>query len=356
MVHIALGLVREERIQPLSVAGRAQGGDGQHVGFATHKEAAAMHTGHFAHLHLNRTDFGQCPAIGTHAVVQNAPTHGFLDNRIEDILHIFGCHFAAFHAGLQRFHHLSGHNSQTFLAVAPVVAGDDDFTNLVGRQFFDQCGGLFLGQEDRIAGELLFADLFLHLLDGLDDGLHGLVGQFQRFQHHIFGQLVGSRFHHQNVVLGPGDLQGQGTVLHFRIGGVDDELAVHVADRGRTHRSTPGNVADGDGCRSRDDSQGIEKMFGVRAERVQNQLYVVAETLGKEGAQGTIHQAAEQNALFAGAAFAPEEAAGDAAHRVHLLFKVHREWEEVDARSHILGHGGGRHNHRIATAHSDRTA
>ncbi len=67
--------------------------------------------------------------------------------------------------------------------------------------------------------------------------------------------------------------------------------------------------------------------------------HIVAEVVGEQGADGAVDDAAGQDALLAGTALAAVEAAGDAAHGVQLLLKVHAQGEEVDA---VAGTGGRR--------------
>ena len=81
--------------------------------------------------------------------------------------------------------------------------------------------------------------------------------------------------------------------------------------------------------------------------------HVVAEVIGEQGTDGAVDDAGGQDALLAGAALAAVEAAGDAAHGVHLLLKVHAQGEEVDTVPGTGG-GGGTHQHAgVAVAHHD---
>ena len=66
--------------------------------------------------------------------------------------------------------------------------------------------------------------------------------------------------------------------------------------------------------------------------------HVVAEVVGEQGADGPVNDAAGEDALLAGAALPAVEAAGNAAHGIQLLLKVHAQGEEVDA---VPGTGRG---------------
>ena len=81
--------------------------------------------------------------------------------------------------------------------------------------------------------------------------------------------------------------------------------------------------------------------------------HIVAEVVGEQGADGAVDDAAGQDALLPGTALAAVEAAGDAAHGVHLLLKVHAQGEEVDTVTGT-GRGGDAAQHAgIAVAHHD---
>ena len=81
--------------------------------------------------------------------------------------------------------------------------------------------------------------------------------------------------------------------------------------------------------------------------------HVIAEVIGEQGADGAVDDAAGEDALLAGAALAAVEAAGDAAHRVHLLLKIHAQGEEVDAVAGTGGGGGTAEHAGVAVAHHD---
>ena len=82
-----------------------------------------------------------------------------------------------------------------------------------------------------------------------------------------------------------------------------------------------------------------------------NDLDVVVVGLGKERPQRAVDEPRGQDGRFAGAAFAPEKAAGDAAGSVQAFFKVHGQREKVDPFSRRFRGGGGAEHHRVAEAH-----
>ena len=60
-----------------------------------------------------------------------------------------------------------------------------------------------------------FADLTRHLLLQIDQRLDGFVTEFKRFDHHIFADLTGAAFDHQESFAGAGQTQVEVGVLEF---------------------------------------------------------------------------------------------------------------------------------------------
>ena len=167
------------------------------------------------------------------------------------------------------------------------------------------------------------------------------VGDVERVEDLGLGDLVGARLDHQDRLLGAGDDQVEvraalgvavtaasgGQVL---LAGVDDEVAVDLADAHRADGRRERDVGDhhrGRGAVHREDVVGVDV---VDRERDRHQLRVVAPVLGEQRAQRAVDHARGQRRLLARAALALEERAGDLPGRVHALLDVHRQREEVD--------------------------
>ena len=96
---------------------------------------------------------------------------------------------------------------------------------------------------------------------------------------------------------------------------------------------------------------GLENTIAVD----QDQVYgvIVSTKEGNDYGMRQVDDAAGQDALFPGTALAAVEAAGDAAHGVQLLLKVHAQGEEVDTVTGT-GRGSDAAQHAgIAVAHHD---
>src|SRR3954469_10694113 len=95
-------------------------------------------------------------------------------------------------------------------------------------------------------------------------------------------------------------------------------------------------------------------MVVIHRHRDGDQLGLAVPALGEERAQRTVDHPRGEGGLLAGAALAPEEAAGDLARGVHALLDVHRKREEVHVAD-VAGRGGGE-NLGLAGGDYDRSA
>jgi len=164
-------------------------------------------------------------------------------------------------------------------------------------------------------------------LDGVEDGL--------------FFYFFGSRFDHYDRVGGGNDHQAEQAFAHLFIGGVDDELPVKQADADCPDWAVKGNVAEGQRGRCAVDGKDVRVVFGVGGEDERNDLGFTAESFGEQRTDGAIDLAAGEGFAVTHAAFALDEAAGDAATGVSVFAVVDGEREEGDANAGF-GVGAGR--------------
>jgi len=97
-------------------------------------------------------------------------------------------------------------------------------------------------------------------------------------------------------------------------------------------------------------------VFQVARQASDDNLHVVAQVFGEQGAKGTVNQAADENCAIGGAALAAKVRARDFARRVKALFVIHAEREKVNARSRLVGHRRRAQQKRIARSYGDGTA
>ena len=85
--------------------------------------------------------------------------------------------------------------------------------------------------------------------------------------------------------------------------------------------------------------------FGVERQHGADNLNLVIEKFGKQGADGAVDEPAGEDFLFRGAPFAAEERAGDFSGGVEFFLKVHRQGEKRGVRHRIPAGGDvGHHN------------
>ena len=185
----------------------------------------------------------------------------------------------------------------------------------------------------------------LRLADGVNDGvdeLHDLdvrlMGQLDALHEDVFLDFVGLRLDHDDLLVGRRDgheaLAGVALILR----GVDDILAVQIADIGGRGRAVPGNVGIGDDERRADGGDDLNGVIVVLREDGVGQNDVVAQFFVEQGAHRAVDQTGDQHAAVGGLALAAVERAGDAADGVHTLFDLDGQREIVDAG---LGQGRG---------------
>ena len=185
----------------------------------------------------------------------------------------------------------------------------------------------------------------LRLADGVNDGvdeLHDLdvrlMGQLDALHEDVFLDLVGLRLDHDDLLVGRRDghkaLAGVALILR----GVDDILAIQIADIGGRGRAVPGNVGIGDDERRADGGDDLNGVIVVLREDGVGQNDVVAQLFVEQGAHRAVDEAGDQHAAVGGLALAAVERAGDTADSIHTLFDLDGQREIVDAS---LGQGRG---------------
>ena len=202
--------------------------------------------------------------------------------------------------------------------------------------------------------ELGLPDLGHKFFDEADDFGVGLLGAADGLEDDLLGDLVGAGLHHDDGIAGAADDHTQGAVVALLVGGVDDVLAVAVGDAAGADRAFEGYLRDGQcrGCAHH--RQDFRRVLLVGGEDCQGDLHVVVQALGEQGADGTVGEPGSEDALLPGAAFATEEAAGDAPGGVEPFFVVHGQGQKV----YVLGaravrHDGGCQHDGLAVADSN---
>ncbi len=333
VVHVALGLFRSQRVQPLYLARGAQGGNAHRLSLTPGKEPRSVRPGQEPCESPDVADLVGLAAIGPLTFFQDQSPGFGLEHVTEYLLDILGIDRLILGKGAQDLvfqgirRHISlflAHRLDDQLGHPVADAVDDPF--LV--PFFD--GG------DGVVGVLGFADLGSHLLLKGNQRLHRLVPHLERLDDDFFLDLLGARLHHQDGVFGAGHAQIQAALLQLVGRGVDDELVLEQADAAGGDRSLKGDIRDGQGRRCADDGRDIQIVLAIGRQGGDDDLNVIAIVLGKERSQGTVDQAHGEDSCFAGAPFPAEKAARDASCGVQPFFKVHGQGEKVNPLARLL--------------------
>ena len=192
------------------------------------------------------------------------------------------------------------------------------------------------------------ADLGDDLVDEVDLLLDLLVGLHDAGVHDLVGDLVGPGLDHDHLLPGGGHGHVHAAGLALLLVRVEDDLAVAVAHLQAADGAGEGDLRVAHAGGGADHGGHLGGAVVVHAHNGAGDAHVVAEVAGEQGAHGPVDQAAGQHGGQRGAALPAHEGAGDAAHRVQLLLKVHGQGEEVHPVPGAGGHGDGHQDGGVA--------
>ncbi|KAF5037282.1 hypothetical protein DSECCO2_566200 [anaerobic digester metagenome] len=200
----------------------------------------------------------------------------------------------------------------------------------------------------RHEGDLRLAGLLAQLLLEVDQRQHGLVPPLQGVGQHVLGHELPAALDHDHGVAGGGEGQVEGAFgLDHGHGGVEDELAVHVAHAAAGDGAFEGDLGDVQRGRGGGQGQHVGLHLAVGRKHGGDDLHLVAEAFGEKRPAGAVDQAAHEHFALGGAAdFAAEVGARDAPGGVGHFLVVHGEGE----KAFLLGQGlrAGRDQHHGA--------
>ena len=351
VVHIALAVLSAQTVQHLHVAHRAQRGHGQGLRFAAGENGAAVGTGQNADFAPDRTNVGQAASIGANALFEDFLAHDLLVEVIQRIGHLIQTAFELFG---KMFGAVGLHLSLAILTFMAVIGLEHPAALVIG--VLAHSGLHIVAGNDQRHFSLFLADLRLNAVDESNDLLDFVMSKEDGFQHQFFGNFIRARFHHQDGITSAADGQMQRALGALLLIGVDDQLAVHTAHDHGAGGAVPRNIADRQRRRGTDHRGHFRGNIFVNTQAGSHHLNVVAHSLGEQGPQGTVDQAAGQGRLFGGTTLALDEAAGNLAHGILLFFKVHSQREEIHAFPGLCAHGHVDHDDGIAVADESGTS
>ena len=290
-------------------------------------------------------------AVGTDLLVDDLVPHDLFGHVVQDgvdILALVGMFLVE--SGVDLGLHLLGADLP-LMAVEGVHLPDD----LVHGEGTDGLVQLLGGLMD-VDLHLGLADLVLDALDEGADLLDLLMGEEDSAQHLLLGQFLSAGLHHHDSVLGAGHGQVEAALLPILHAGVQNVLPVHIAHGHGTGGAHEGGFGDGQGDGGAQHGHDVGLHVLVHGQAGGDDLHVVVEALGEQGPQGPVDEPIGQNGLLGGTALPLDEAAGDLAHGVKLLFEFNGQGQKIHAVPGGLGHGGADQHRGAAAAHQAGTA
>ena len=241
MVHEPSGVVRADGVDGLFQAQRGHRNDGQNLSLAPGEQPRAVGAGQDAGVACDRPDLIQCTAVRTNMLLQDAASNGLPEHGLEAV--------ADGVLGVVVFKRFSYQRGDLVFAVVHLIhagvageqvapAGADDLFDL-GDDGFG--AGLVV-----VGFNLGLADFSGKLFNHVDGGGICFLRLADGLQDHLFGDLVGAGFNHQDGVTGAADHHAERALLALLIGRMNDVFAADVGDTAGGDGSVEGNLGDGD--------------------------------------------------------------------------------------------------------------
>jgi hypothetical protein len=202
---------------------------------------------------------------------------------------------------------------------------------------------------------LRLADAAAELLERLADPADLLVGELERLEQLVLGDLVCAGLDHRQGVLRADHDQVElvGVVVGLLQRRVDDEGAVDERDADGADRAEERQARDHQRRRDAVDAEDVVRHHHVGGQHGCDALHLVAEALRPERPDRAVDHARGQGCALGGAALPLEEAARDLAGGVRLLLDVDREREEVRAFARLRPALSRREHHGVTAADDD---
>ena len=159
--------------------------------------------------------------------------------------------------------------------------------------------------------------------------------------------------HHDRVRLGR-DYHRDVALLELLGGRIGDQLAVDAAHPHRRHRPGVRDVGDFERGRSSNQREHVGVVVAVNGKHRDDDLGFLVVALGEQRAHRAVDEPRGQDFLFRGTALAFKKAAGDFAGGESALLVIHRERQEVDIGTGVVGRHDCREDHGFAVLRQHR--
>ena len=300
-------------VNAVAVEGRTQGDGRERLRFAAREQGATVGAGEHVGFAPDGANFGGAAAVEAGTVFQNLVAHGV-------VLYLVVVHlgqrtvlselFFGKRSGKGRVHRLerlaalglvgqlaAGHLKSTGVGRVPHALLELFVVGLVA------VAALGVGTFDLSGQGELRVDL----------NFDGFVGHANGFEHFGFRNFVHFAFDHHHAVF-------RRTDHHFDVGlfegggaRVDDEFAVDAGYAHFRNGSVERHVAHREGGRSGEAGKAVGGHLLVKRQQGDDHLGFGVVVLGEEGAKHAVHQTGHEDLAVAGAAFALQESARNAA-------------------------------------------
>ena len=166
-----------------------------------------------------------------------------------------------------------------------------------------------------------------------DERRYRLLAELQRLEKIGFRDFIGCALEHDHVRLVANVNQIKVARLHLLVGRVGDERAIDAADANRADRPGKRQVADHQRRRGSVHRQDVRVVLPVCAKQQGLDLHLVEIPLGEQRPDRAIRDAAGEDFLLGGAAFALEEPSWKTTGCSGLFTVIDREREKVQTRT-----------------------
>ena len=351
--HERLGVLVSEPVDDLGVSRGAERNGGHSHRLAAPEDGRTVRAGQRGHFNGQRAYLVHGPRVGTDARENQFPLDLALElvqrrldlrDGVLGLLDVFGAELA---------HQFLPDCRQRFLAVH-LRCDLLGFLDPLGAPVGHECMEFFrygLGLEGDLAAA---AGLFHQLVDQGDDFLDDLGAQADTLGDDVLGDFFAPEFDHVDALGVPADDQVHLALFELLVGGVNDVVAVDVADPGCCNGSLEGGMAQGQGGRGAYDRDRVRVVVPVETQHAALDLDFVDEVVGEPRTDRPIYHPHGEDLFRGGSAFSLEEPAGYLPVGRSVLAIVHVQWEPADFPGRRGTEYGGQ-NHRVTVAYFDGT-
>ena len=157
----------------------------------------------------------------------------------------------------------------------------------------------------------------------------GFVAEGEGLDETLLGDLVGGTLDHEHVLLGADVDQDERRGVHLLDRGVGQELAVDQGDAHAADRAAPRDVGDGERGAGAVNHRDIGVVDLVGRHQLADDLDLVEQALGEEGAARTVAQAGGEDLLLGRTALALEKPAGYLAGGIGALLVIDGKRQKI---------------------------